>query len=370
MAGPELPKLKTWVRFPSPAPWFRKCLIYLRFLWRDAPSRKSATKVGYDVNGAQYLYRRPSGVYFVRLCVPARLKQAVGKGEIHRSTGCRDYRLAKIVAVEIAGHWHRAIEAVQGMDPQKIKAGSLSLLGSGFVGLLKAASELGAEPPDLAQRLADRGARFFVEAAGWLGWALTSIEDDADYEVDEFHARVMVLPPRDGTLARFDGRLRIRHAEEAVKAAEGEAQICQFLVWPSQSRGFVVDLSGQLGIAAQLQVAREDVEALDERFGIVVVLRDVQLDGPLEFGHARKGVAANSLFGDVAKEPFHHVQPGRARWREVHDEARVAGQPLLHFGVSRGARVAASGPRRACPNTGLEATAPSAHPGQPTWRPA
>ena len=47
---------------------------------------------------AQYLYRRESGIYFVRLCVPTRLKAAVGKGEIHRTTGCRDYRLAKIAA--------------------------------------------------------------------------------------------------------------------------------------------------------------------------------------------------------------------------------------------------------------------------------
>lgn len=213
---------------------------------------------------AQYLYRRPSGVYFVRLCVPARLKQAVGKGEIHRSTGCRDYRLAKIVAAEVAAHWHRALEAVQNMDPEKIKAGSISLLGSGLVGLVKAAGELGGDAADLARRLTDRGARFFVEAAGWSGWALESIHDDADYEHDEFHSAVMILPPRDGVLTRFTGRLRIRHPEEAIRASEGQEQVCQFLVWPSQERGFVVDLPGQLVKAEDLLVAREDVESLRE----------------------------------------------------------------------------------------------------------
>ena len=119
---------------------------------------------------AQYLYRRPSGIYFVRLCVPVRLKQAVGKGEIHRSTGCHDFRLAKIVAAEIAAHWHRAIEAVQGMDPAKIKAGSLSLLGTGFICLTSAAEQLGADVSDLASRFADRGASFFVDAKDWTGW--------------------------------------------------------------------------------------------------------------------------------------------------------------------------------------------------------
>ena len=63
-----------------------------------------------------YLYRRASGIYFVRLCVPSRLKAAVGKGELHRSTSCRDHRLAKIVAAELVAHWHRAIEALKHMD--------------------------------------------------------------------------------------------------------------------------------------------------------------------------------------------------------------------------------------------------------------
>jgi len=73
---------------------------------------------------AQYLYRRDSGIYFVRLCVPDRLKAAVGKGANHRTTGCRDYRLAKIVAAELTAHWHGAIQALERMDISKIKAGS------------------------------------------------------------------------------------------------------------------------------------------------------------------------------------------------------------------------------------------------------
>ncbi|NNU43590.1 site-specific integrase [Ramlibacter montanisoli] len=213
--------------------------------------------------GAQYLYRRASGTYFVRLCVPARLKHAVGKGEIHRSTGCRDLRLAKIVAAEIAAHWHRAIEAVQAMDAAKIKAGSISLLGNGFIGLEKAAAELGAAPPaDLAARLADRGARFYVDARDWQGWALDSIYDSVEYEHDEFGRASMVLPPRDGVPTVFGGRARIRHREEALQAAEGAARVCQFLAWPSQERGFVVDLPGQLVTSSELLVEREAVESL------------------------------------------------------------------------------------------------------------
>lgn len=213
---------------------------------------------------AQYLYRRPSGVYFVRLCVPARLKQAVGQGEIHRSTGCRHFRLAKIVAAEIAAHWHRALEAVQHMDPEKIKAGSISLLGSGFVGLVKAAGELGADPADLAQRLGTRGASFYIEAHGIPGWALESIYDDADYDRDSFGDLSMVMPPAGGVPARFAGRLRIHHPEEALAAAQGQVGICSFLVWPSIQKGFVVDLPGHPVSVTDLLVDRGDVESLRE----------------------------------------------------------------------------------------------------------
>ena len=93
--------------------------------------------MGTKVASAQYLYRRASGIYFVRLRVPMRLQAAVGKGEIHRTTGCRDYRLAKIVATELGAEWHQAIRALERMDIGKIKAGSLRLLGEGFIAWMK-----------------------------------------------------------------------------------------------------------------------------------------------------------------------------------------------------------------------------------------
>jgi hypothetical protein len=39
----------------------------------------------------------------------------------------------------------------------------------------------------------------------------------------------------------------------------------------------------------------------------------------------------DALVGDVAEEVLDHVQPRRAGRCEVHDEARVSGQPLLHL---------------------------------------
>jgi hypothetical protein len=71
---------------------------------------------------------------FVRLCVPSRLKVAVGKGELHRSTGCRDHRLAKIVAAEMVDR--QAVGKNDGMNtyfhsaPLPLMPGSVILPGN------------------------------------------------------------------------------------------------------------------------------------------------------------------------------------------------------------------------------------------------
>ncbi|ABE43884.1 site-specific integrase [Polaromonas sp. JS666] len=220
------------------------------------------------MSGAQYLYRRDSGTYYIRLCVPARLKVAVGKGEIHRTTGCRDYRLAKIVAAELAAHWHRAIQALERMDISKIKAGSIKLLGDGYIPLTDAAEALGTTPSSLAQRLTIRQAHFFVEANDWLGWAVEDIHESLEHIQDELgQVEVVIDANKMGGPAaqrRFSGLLRIRFPEEVIAMVRTNqpAGLCQFLLWPSPDRGFVCDLPGQPVDSQMLQIRRIDVEAM------------------------------------------------------------------------------------------------------------
>lgn len=150
------------------------------------------------MSSAQYLYRRASGTYYVRLCVPARLKDAVGHGEIHRSTGCRDFRLAKIVAAELAAHWHRSIQSLDRMDITKIKAGSIKLLGDGYVSLVEASNALGALPLILAQQLIAKQAPFSVEAIKWTGWPVADIYQALDHSYDDAGQLQSARPVRFG----------------------------------------------------------------------------------------------------------------------------------------------------------------------------
>lgn len=80
----------------------------------------------------------------------------------------------------------------------------------------------------------------------------------------------------------------------------------------------------------------QDVACLgrpDEGLRVQVVLGDVVLDGFHQGCDALEGAAPDALGRDVPEEALDHVEPGRAGRREMHVEARMATQPLLHSGV-------------------------------------
>lgn len=65
------------------------------------------------------LYRRPSGIYAVRISIPARLRVFIGKSEIHVSTACRDSNSAIIAAHKIQLYWR---EHLMALDEQLLKS--------------------------------------------------------------------------------------------------------------------------------------------------------------------------------------------------------------------------------------------------------
>lgn len=76
-----------------------------------------------------YLYRRTSGVYVVRICVPFRLRQRIGRREIHVSTKSREASEAKALAFAILAAWQQWVVELKKMDLIKITEGSALLSG-------------------------------------------------------------------------------------------------------------------------------------------------------------------------------------------------------------------------------------------------
>ena len=55
----------------------------------------------------QDIFRRPSGIYVLRISVPVQLRQVFGKREVVVSTGTRELAIAKIVAGPQAAQWRQ-----------------------------------------------------------------------------------------------------------------------------------------------------------------------------------------------------------------------------------------------------------------------
>ena len=96
-----------------------------------------------------YLYRRPSGIYVVRICIPSHLRAVVGRGEVHISTGQRDLTSAKILAFQTLAEWKAHLLKLDRMDVLKLETGSPLLGGEGFLSLDTAAQAIGMRPPKL-----------------------------------------------------------------------------------------------------------------------------------------------------------------------------------------------------------------------------
>lgn len=122
-----------------------------------------------------YLYRRSSGIYVVRICVPKRLQAVVGRGEIHVSTGVRDPATAKAAAFRLLSQWQQRVLELDGMDVLKVVEGSPLLAGDGVIRLADFALALGMESKTLLMEVANHGVALMCVAEGWPGIEVSDI---------------------------------------------------------------------------------------------------------------------------------------------------------------------------------------------------
>lgn len=142
------------------------------------------------MSGASCLYRRPSGIYAVRLVVPVRLRGLLGQREIHESTGLRDWNAAKVAALKIQTRWR---EQFMTLDLEKLVTASPLLHGGGLISICEAAAAIGLSESSLLGELLNDRASVFVHAQHWHGWYIkdwTEIEIDPDgtFVLNNVHA--------------------------------------------------------------------------------------------------------------------------------------------------------------------------------------
>src|SRR5438093_9730391 len=71
----------------------------------------------------------------------------------------------------------------------------------------------------------------------------------------------------------------------------------------------------------------------DKGLGVLVMFLNVSFERRFQLPHAMKDAPAKALLREVAKEPFHHVEPGCAGGGEVHVEAPAPSEPAFHLGM-------------------------------------
>lgn len=81
------------------------------------------------------LYRRSSGIYVLRITIPARYRVQLGQSEIHASTRTTDHSAAKAVALHLLARWHSCMGELNLVNETKVIEGSPLLTGAGFISI-------------------------------------------------------------------------------------------------------------------------------------------------------------------------------------------------------------------------------------------
>jgi integrase len=81
------------------------------------------------------LYRRPSGIYVLRITIPARYRSKFLQREIHASTQTTELSGAKAVALRLLEQWHSCISGLDQLNETKVIEGSPLLAGAGFISI-------------------------------------------------------------------------------------------------------------------------------------------------------------------------------------------------------------------------------------------
>lgn len=177
------------------------------------------------------LYRRASGVYVVRLVVPEQLRAAVGKREIHVSTGSRDLPVAKTVGAGVLAHWRErflALGRLKSMDVERLRDGSPALTATSYLPLHEAGELSGIGEAGLLRLALEGRLNLFFRSNGVEGHYIPY--EDLEYDstvLGTFDVPGPSQMPESAIAAPAPPLLSIRHqkavASELLKASESEA---------------------------------------------------------------------------------------------------------------------------------------------------
>ena len=211
------------------------------------------------------LYRRPSGIYAIRVRVPDRLRPVLGKGEIHISTGLREPSTAKLAALKIQ---HELRRRLMTLDLDRIATPSPLLAGDGLLPVIEAAKAIGMSADTLLGELRNERADLFTQAQHWHGLSVANI-----YDIDRDYDGTFILNDVEdqGIPQTLAGIVRAYDSAAVVSAllAEGKARESIFRLSESGNGAFWPDEPVEVPMSAWM-ASKKAVERI--RSGLVIHL--------------------------------------------------------------------------------------------------
>jgi hypothetical protein len=156
----------------------------------------------------------------------------VGRGEIHVSTGLRDWSAAKIAALKIQFQWR---EKLMALDVEKLATASPLLHGEGLISICEAAKAIGLSDGSLLAELRNERAELFAQAQHWDGWFVSDLDC---IERDFDGAFILNDVEQHGIRQVLSGVVRAFHPAVSIAALIAEGAAIEFAFRVSGNGGF------------------------------------------------------------------------------------------------------------------------------------
>lgn len=158
------------------------------------------------------LYRRPSGIYVLRITVPVRYRALIGQREIHASTRTTHLADARAIAARLLDKWYASLEEFRQVDKEKIRGNAPLLTGAGKISLTLFCESFGVET--VIQHLLTDNVPLYALVSNQRGFL---IDDFSTLERDpDTHGFVLNNIAYDGAEAAVNGYMQLYQPQFAL----------------------------------------------------------------------------------------------------------------------------------------------------------
>ena len=160
------------------------------------------------------LYRRPSGIYVLRIIVPVRYRALIGQREIHASTRTTHLANARAIAARLLEKWYASLEEFRQVDKEKIRCNAPLLTGAGKISLALFCDSFGVGVETVIQHLLADNVPLYALVSNQRGFL---IDDFSTLERDpDTHGFVLNNIAYDGAEAAVNSYMQLYQPQFAL----------------------------------------------------------------------------------------------------------------------------------------------------------